>query len=417
MRIKIYLLLVILFVFGKIALSQNFPIGIYSEYNLLSYDSSNVLLYYSFRVNNSFLVFEKVGDEYKASFSLIVEIYDSTDQFIKRESLENKITAKTFAESNSNEISTEGLLKFILKNDKFSIHPIYTDHNSRREFKLRNHVLFPKELLKHKILSPIILEERKTNSEISLHLSNYDGSIPFSNSSYSMLFPVTDKYIDTLFITLETEIDTLSFLLMEYMDGSIEMNMDEVIKVSNSKGKSDTRNFFLRDLSHKLIEGKLKIKAGINEKLKTPAIYHREVKWINKPGSLNNIEFAIKMLNYIEDGAVVSLIRKSKNQTTSLYNYWEKIDPSKETKFNELMKEFYDRVDYSIDNFTSISVKNGAESDRGKIWIVYGKPTTIQRSNSINGRVSEIWIYDNLNKTYTFIDKTGTGKFVLAEIK
>jgi GWxTD domain-containing protein len=417
MRYKIYLLFFIIIAFCQTPSAQNFQIGIYSEYSVLPYDSSNIILFYTFRVNNSFLVFEKEGNEYTASFSISVEIYDSTNQFVKRESFERKISTPSFTESNSSEISTEGLLKFILKNDKFNIFPIYSDLNSRKELKLRNHVLFPGELLKQKILPPIVIEERSSNSNNQFHLVNYDGSIPFSNNSYTLLFPVMDNTTDTLLVKIETESDTLSFNLTEFIDGLIDMNIDDAIKINISDKLSKTRNFFLRDFSTKLIEGKIKIRSSLTEQNKTPSIFHREVKWINKPKSLNNIDFAIKMLGYIEPNSIVNSIKKAKQEKTALYNHWDKIDPSKETKFNELMDEFYKRVDYAIENFTTVAVKNGVESDRGKIWIVYGKPTEVQRSNSTNGRISEIWIYDNLKKTFTFVDKSGAGKFDLVEVK
>jgi GWxTD domain-containing protein len=414
---KIYLLLLVLLLFGKTTFAQNFPLGIYSEYSILPYDSANIILYYSFRVNNSFLVFEKEGNDYKANFSVIVEIYDSTNTFIKRESFEKTLSATSFAETNSSEIFNEGFLSFVLKSDKFNIFPIYTDHNSRRELKLRNHVLFPRELLKQKILSPIVVEEKEINSTKQILLTNYDGSIPFSNKSYTLLFPVTDKNIDSLFVKIDTESDTISFVLSEFVDGSVVMEKGDFINIDITKGGYQTRNFFLRDFSYKLIEGKIKIRGSLNKNNKTPSIFHREVKWINKPKSLDNIDFAIKMLGYIESDAIVNSIKKAKLEKTALFNYWDKIDPSRETKFNELMDEFYKRVDYTIDNFTTVGVKNGAESDRGKVWIVYGKPTDILRSNSTNGRVSEIWSYDNLRKTFTFIDKSGSGKFDLVEVK
>ncbi|HRI48014.1 MAG TPA: GWxTD domain-containing protein, partial [Ignavibacteriaceae bacterium] len=310
---------------------------------------------------------------------------------------------------------TEVLLKFNIPNEKLNLFPSFSDLKSNRDIKLRNHVLFKTDFSKNKFLSPIIV--KRMGSESNYSLVNFDSTIPFDNNSYTLIFPITDFSVDSLIVTLESSIDTLRFVVTKFFDSQIVIELNEQININLTQNENlKTRNFIFDNFSTKLSEDKLKIKVETNER-KTPIVFHKEVKWINKPKSLHNIDFAIKMLNYIEDENVVASIKKAKNESIALYNYWGKIDPSKETKFNELMYEFYTRVDYAVKNFTTVGVKNGAESDRGKVFIVYGEPSEIARINNHLGKVSEIWSYQKLGKSFTFIDKSGTGKFDLVEVK
>ena len=74
------------------------------------------------------------------------------------------------------------------------------------------------------------------------------------------------------------------------------------------------------------------------------------------------------------------------------------------------MEEYYLRVDYASRNFTTITGTNGANTDRGKIYIRFGKPTEINRSSDDHGYIIETWTYNDTQRKFVFVDKKGTGK-------
>ncbi len=69
-----------------------------------------------------------------------------------------------------------------------------------------------------------------------------------------------------------------------------------------------------------------------------------------------------------------------------------------------LLKEFYSRVQYSNLEFKSIRGL-GSKSDKGKVYIVYGKPFDIEYQISESGDYQEIWVYRN--KKFIFINRYG----------
>jgi GWxTD domain-containing protein len=98
-----------------------------------------------------------------------------------------------------------------------------------------------------------------------------------------------------------------------------------------------------------------------------------------------------------------------------LTEYWIENYPADGMKYNYAMEEYYSRADHAVKNFSSLNAFDGAERDRGKIYILYGEPTEINRNYNEMNEIVEVWNYENLGKNFVFKDVNGTGKFDLAE--
>ena len=77
------------------------------------------------------------------------------------------------------------------------------------------------------------------------------------------------------------------------------------------------------------------------------------------------------------------------------------------------MEEYYSRIDYAMKNYSALSVKNGAETDRGKTYIKYGTPKKIERTSDTDGKIVEKWIYPDSSMVFEFIDLNGAGNYTL----
>ncbi|MBI1936907.1 MAG: GWxTD domain-containing protein [Ignavibacteriales bacterium] len=140
------------------------------------------------------------------------------------------------------------------------------------------------------------------------------------------------------------------------------------------------------------------------------------VVWHDKPSTLMNPELAIGLLEYITDKAKVkSLLKGSSDKYYgNLVKFWTETFPGKKFAYNKLMAEFYERADYAQKNFSSINIPNGAKSDRGRIYIMYGQPDDVRRDYSMDKKVLEIWNYSDLKKEFVFADDTGLGNYKLS---
>ncbi|MBT4927334.1 GWxTD domain-containing protein, partial [bacterium] len=140
---------------------------------------------------------------------------------------------------------------------------------------------------------------------------------------------------------------------------------------------------------------------------------------IYKPGLsgfVNNVENSFQQMRYIltNNERKEAKGKKGKALEKIFLDFWNKRDPTPETNINELMEEYYIRVNY-VNEYFNMSWKEGWETDFGMIYILFGPPDEIQRSNSTstNTSIYQAWYYNRLNKQFVFRDQNGFGDFKL----
>lgn len=112
-------------------------------------------------------------------------------------------------------------------------------------------------------------------------------------------------------------------------------------------------------------------------------------------------------------------------------NFWRRRDPNPDTEENEYREEYYERIAYANEKFTSGIP--GWKTDRGRIYIAWGKPDSIE-SHPSGGNYNrpsyegggstttypfEVWWYRHLEGVgdgleIEFVDPTGTGEYRIA---
>lgn len=112
-------------------------------------------------------------------------------------------------------------------------------------------------------------------------------------------------------------------------------------------------------------------------------------------------------------------------------NFWRRRDPNPDTEENEYREEYYERIAYANEHFTSGIP--GWKTDRGRIYIAWGKPDSVE-SHPAGGSYDrpsyegggstttypfEIWFYRHLDNVgdgieIEFVDPTGTGEYRIA---
>ena len=142
------------------------------------------------------------------------------------------------------------------------------------------------------------------------------------------------------------------------------------------------------------------------------------VRWIDRPLSLGDPTFAIRALYPIATEEEISrLLSGDKDrQGHALQAYWDRSDPSPGTIYNEKMVAYYRRVDYAFFNFATFRKQDGSRTDRGKIYILYGPPTEVDRELDPEEGSRETWSYENkVNRTFVFLDRSESGNYQLVE--
>jgi len=375
------------------------------------------LVYYSYKISYSQLFFEKKTDLFIAGFRVSIEIKDSAGNIIKRAFDDRKISVETFEITNSPNTFLQGIISVGLPEGKYELLAIISDQISKRERRISPINL---DLQKSKaILNPIVMDQEKIICDgLKSHvLSNSSASIPYNNPNDYLAIPVTNSSINSINISVRRG-DTI-FITGEKITESFLANpeiklCDDKIVIRQNIDTTKLKIFLVKDFSSKLTEGPIQLEIYPDDSVKEKQVYNLNVIWIGKPLSLSDPEAAIKLIEIVESKDVVAdILSGNGSYSEKLFNYWSKQDPTPETKFNELMNEFYMRVDYCEMNFKALSGNGGSKSDRGKTYIKFGPPDSVVRDTDNQDKVLESWTYKKSNRKFVFIDKDGTGKFTL----
>lgn len=86
-----------------------------------------------------------------------------------------------------------------------------------------------------------------------------------------------------------------------------------------------------------------------------------------------------------------------------LFQFWKARDFNPTTARNEFFFEYLERIRISDQRYSSLG-KNGWKTDRGRIYLMYGEPSEIERyPNQIDTKPYEIWYYNELEGGVIFI--------------
>lgn len=106
-------------------------------------------------------------------------------------------------------------------------------------------------------------------------------------------------------------------------------------------------------------------------------------------------------------------LEDNESKMNFLNRFWRANDPNPKTEKSEFREEIIKRVNYANEHFSHF--KDGLETDRGRIYIRYGKPEEIiERGFGFRARPYIIWkYYQGGKRVYIFVDFSGQGDYQL----
>ena len=141
-----------------------------------------------------------------------------------------------------------------------------------------------------------------------------------------------------------------------------------------------------------------------------------ESRWRGLTSRVSNMEDAIEQVRYIATSKEYKKLRKAKKDKKEQFfkEFWQNRDPSPETPENELMDEYYRRVQYCNNKFGSW--QNGWKTPMGMIFILFGPPDDIEINlHARDGRSYQRWHYYAISRSFLFVDFNGFGDYELVE--
>jgi GWxTD domain-containing protein len=120
-----------------------------------------------------------------------------------------------------------------------------------------------------------------------------------------------------------------------------------------------------------------------------------------------------------EERAAFQRLSTDEQREQFVKQFWQRRNPKPNSTSNKFKQEHYRRIKYANQLFRTASGKPGWQTDRGRIYIVYGPPDEIESHPSGSPKTPypfEVWrdwhvesVGDNL--FITFLDRTRTGDY------
>ena len=365
-----------------------------------SSDSIRVLSYLS--IPNHVLQFVKSSKGFKASYEATISIKRKKGDLVGRKNWSNNLITKTYLESTSREI--------------FNIH--------FNEFRLSlgDDYIISAELLDRDSNSSGIINK---NLKLKKHSGNLTLYSPFFLDYLDGYWGLTDNEIPLFRNILgEQLVRTSVFVSGKVSPGSYEID----VIVTNPKKQQlwektfqsvAENNYFEKriiipdDISQQGLRSKVDIVLKQNGKQKKESVI-LSISRLGISSSIGNISQAIQNMRYILDDDEWKKLSKAKSdeQERLFIEYWLSRDPTPETKENELMDEYFSRINYSNVNFKTYT--DGWKSDMGMIYVLFGPPDDLEVYNDPLSRMyQQRWHYYRINKFFDFVDENGFGDYKL----
>ncbi|OQY40139.1 MAG: hypothetical protein B6226_00485 [Candidatus Cloacimonetes bacterium 4572_65] len=120
-------------------------------------------------------------------------------------------------------------------------------------------------------------------------------------------------------------------------------------------------------------------------------------------------EIQLKQIKYIVTNAEWEKINKNKSFSDKerVLAFWERNNPSPNSKENELQNLFYGRISKADRLYSVHKYRAGWQTDRGRIFVKFGQPDEIEVDNyPIGSFATQTWHYYSLQKVFHFYDKS-----------
>lgn len=422
---KFILLLMIPLLFGASAFAQQKKSMAKSRHQnmfgreLLSYryynyadstDESLSLMEFHVGVVNDVLTFIKTDSgTYRARYEILVVIYNDRNEAIVEKSTSHRVLAETFVETNSRLKPEFHSLSASLPPGNYKGELQLNDFESGESLTKELELTF-RDFARDKVhWSDIMFVDKIDTTETGViyqpNLNHVFDDVNSAFAAFVQLYPPKDgPDIDVSLSIFNSNNEKLYTVEKSYPTTMDVINL--LVPFREHLNKPGEYYFAVNA-------------AQGNETAKVQRMF--SVVWSNVPLAHINLEIAIEQLALVANQKDVEAMRDAPpEKRKELFDeYWEKRDPTPNTQRNELKEEFFNRIDFSNQNFTEIaSGRSGWQTDRGKIFVVYGAPDNVDRRTSdMNSPAAETWYYNRLNRKYFFADRNGEGVFRLVKVE
>jgi len=353
--------------------------------------------------------FMKEGDSYIGRYEVTLTILTGSKQLVHEQTWSVDVPVGDFAQTTGNRLYSLTHRMADVDPGNYQLNVVFKDQESRKSSQVHKSLLvtdFSKDSLS---LSDIMLVSRlSVSGERKTIVPNITGSINPRSEGFFLFFelycmPRLDS-VDLLYKIYDSKKNEI--FRRSQRDVIIGSKTQVFMKVDSASIPMGTYFLTAEAVAQNGISGS-SYRATTSRTL--------NVRSPDLPAAILDIDKAIDQLIYIARGSELQYIRDAATQEEKrkrFMEYWAKRDPDPSTQRNELMEEYYGRVQYANQNFGHYL--EGWRTDMGMVFIRFGTPENIERHPmEMDSKPYEIWYYYQLSRQFIFVDESGFGDYRL----
>lgn len=377
------------------------------------------------KVAFSELLFTKFQSSlYRAQYEITYLLYDKKNNFILREIQEKEIITDKFSDTESDLRFHFTRLTLNLDPGDYTLTATITDKETQK-FGQRK-LSIPVKTFREKpigISDLIFADKIQKDSlmDIVNILPNVFKSFDNEYKKYLVYFEIYDAAFSVLNKDTASDIP-VNKETVKIKFKVLDKNQSLILTDSTEKEISQFQTFSSIEIDKKNISfGKYILDVTVNrdgQRASSKAIFDVRLSSFTSPSMSSNafdLDIAIKQLRHITRNINLGKILKGTQAEKAKFfeDFWKKRDPTPETERNELMEEYYHRVDYANRYFTS-GFREGWDTDRGMVYIIMNAPDDIERHPyDADSKPYEVWYYYQANLKLFFVDFSSVGDYEL----
>lgn len=403
-------------------------------------DSARIAVF--FRMANDFLTFTKnddlddIGGNFIAPMAVGIEVRDTLGVIRQRHRWEGKAYTNNFDETNNKNKFHFGWVVFTVSGGSYdiSLEILEQKESNEKRITIPTVSFIPNRPLRQ-LTAPLFVQPVSRDGKELLRPYVFSGNVAFGSEDALALVLLSDSEPVRYDYIVDQEpysIRDIQWWTVSDIRGKVSSSTTRFPAMSTSATTSEPFLEIRTDVDNSLpialveipipvstlVPGNYSIRL-IKEGTDDTTSMKFRIVWEMMPLSLRNIDYAYSMLPYIVSADVVDSLDEGSDaeRRLRLMDWWRKQDRTLTTTFNERMATFYQRADQAFFAFSTIQEPDGADTERGKIYILYGPPDEVNKALPIDNAPLEIWTYKNrVNQIFTFVINDD-GKYKLMEIR
>ncbi|MCB0833167.1 MAG: GWxTD domain-containing protein [Bacteroidetes bacterium] len=394
--------------------------------NVASKDSTKGRIEAFVKIAYNELLFAKFqANLYRAQYEISYVLYDRAGNLINRDIQNREIITDKFAETESDLRYHFSRITLNVEPGEYSLVVTISDQETRREGQRKLNI--PVRTFRDRLigLSDLIFAD-KIQKDSLLDIVNIIPNVfrSFDNdyTKYRVFFEIYDSRF-----AWKNRDGTGQKSVAEDVIKLRYRVLDKKQKVMFEDSSSTTVRQFQTFSSVELDKGKLSYGKYIldvtayldGQRATSKAIFDVRLSTFANP-TMNSgtfdLDAAIRQMRHVARSANLGKILKGEDSTKARFfsEFWRQRDPSPGTERNELMEEYYRRIDYANSYFTAGN-REGWDTDRGMVFVILNAPDDIERHPyDPDSKPYEVWYYYQANLKLFFVDYSQIGDYELA---